>query len=589
MRRWATYLALALLSDCATAQNTLLSGLPDRTTILSTDNFYCEDSTTSPDWTASRCTALELLNYLGGPFYIFKTISTPSGTSPVADSASDTLTLAASGIVTITGDSTTDTVTIGATEAQNIFQTISTPSGTSPVADATNDTLTLASGAAALSITGDSTLDKVTFDIAGTASKCARFDSGGELVAASADCASGDTDAQNVFQTIATTSGTSPVADSPTDTLTLTAGTGITITGDSSTDTVTIAATGSGSSGQCIANSNGDTDTSVCAGPSGTGDQIDFKINGTSYCHLDATDKFKCDFGDADSSYQSMGSRQLSLVYNAANSLPPQISFYKSRSGASVNTGDNFFNFYGYFKNSTPADAIGWTLLGTVKDKTAGSEDTAVDMLLPVAGATTPVLHAEGAEIAVNRIAIGNASQAGASSGNPCISASGARLYHDTNCNNTKDSGEEFIDQAGSGGAPSNIGDSVMLRKASFSYTKNADQVVTFTSEVRDDANYHDNITNTDRITFPAGGVYWCYGNVDFPSITGTFCAHLQRDGSYGTYYPTTCIQASGDSRIVVTGILDQSETNYIRLVIFNSGSGSLTVDSVQVGCTRVK
>lgn len=48
---------------------------------------------------------------------------------------------------------------------------------------------------------------------------------------------------QNIFQTVSTTSGTSPVADSTTDTLTLTAGTGITITGDSATDVVTIATT----------------------------------------------------------------------------------------------------------------------------------------------------------------------------------------------------------------------------------------------------------------------------------------------------------------------------------------------------------
>lgn len=48
---------------------------------------------------------------------------------------------------------------------------------------------------------------------------------------------------QDIFKTVATTSGTSPVADSTTDTLTLTAGTGITVTGDSSTDAITIATT----------------------------------------------------------------------------------------------------------------------------------------------------------------------------------------------------------------------------------------------------------------------------------------------------------------------------------------------------------
>jgi hypothetical protein len=47
--------------------------------------------------------------------------------------------------------------------------------------------------------------------------------------------------ASNSFATISTPSGTSPVADSSTDTLTLTAGTGITITGDSSADSIAIA------------------------------------------------------------------------------------------------------------------------------------------------------------------------------------------------------------------------------------------------------------------------------------------------------------------------------------------------------------
>lgn len=48
---------------------------------------------------------------------------------------------------------------------------------------------------------------------------------------------------QNLFETISTSSGTSPVADSATDTLTLTGGTGITITGVAGTDTITIATT----------------------------------------------------------------------------------------------------------------------------------------------------------------------------------------------------------------------------------------------------------------------------------------------------------------------------------------------------------
>ena len=52
--------------------------------------------------------------------------------------------------------------------------------------------------------------------------------------------------ASNSFTTIAVPSGTSPVADTPEDTLTFSAGTGITITGDSISDTVTISSSSSG-------------------------------------------------------------------------------------------------------------------------------------------------------------------------------------------------------------------------------------------------------------------------------------------------------------------------------------------------------
>jgi hypothetical protein len=54
------------------------------------------------------------------------------------------------------------------------------------------------------------------------------------------DFTSGGT-ASNSFETISTPSGTSPVADSSTDTLTLSAGTYLTITGNSTTDTITFA------------------------------------------------------------------------------------------------------------------------------------------------------------------------------------------------------------------------------------------------------------------------------------------------------------------------------------------------------------
>ena len=106
--------------------------------------------------------------------------------------------------------------------ASDSFRTHNTPSGTDPVADSTTDTLNWTAGTG-ITISGDSGTDTITITNS----------------APNAD--------QNLFATIATTSGTAPAADATNDTLTLTAGSGITITGDSGTDTVTIAATGGGS------------------------------------------------------------------------------------------------------------------------------------------------------------------------------------------------------------------------------------------------------------------------------------------------------------------------------------------------------
>ncbi|NQU79863.1 tail fiber domain-containing protein, partial [Candidatus Woesearchaeota archaeon] len=51
---------------------------------------------------------------------LFQTVNAPSGTDPAADASTDTLNLAAGGIVSITGDSGTDTITISATEVGDI-------------------------------------------------------------------------------------------------------------------------------------------------------------------------------------------------------------------------------------------------------------------------------------------------------------------------------------------------------------------------------------------------------------------------------------------------------------------------------------
>ncbi len=124
-----------------------------------------------------------------------------------------------------------------------IFQTIDTPSGTNPVADSPLDTLTFVDDTG-IAIVGDADADSVTIgfdDLDSPADEeCSTWEADSSQIEwQTCGSGSGDPD-QNLFETISTASGSSPVADTPTDTLTFATSTGITIVGDSGTDTVTI-------------------------------------------------------------------------------------------------------------------------------------------------------------------------------------------------------------------------------------------------------------------------------------------------------------------------------------------------------------
>jgi hypothetical protein len=98
---------------------------------------------------------------------VFGTISA-NGTSVVADSSTDTLTLTPGTGITIEGNATSDTITITNSDlgsAQNIFKTVSA-NGTSIVADSNSDTLTI-TPSTGITITGDAGTDTVTITNAG--------------------------------------------------------------------------------------------------------------------------------------------------------------------------------------------------------------------------------------------------------------------------------------------------------------------------------------------------------------------------------------------------------------------------------------
>lgn len=99
----------------------------------------------------------------------FGIIQPPLGSSPVATNPNDVLTLTSSdNSIIITGNSGTDTLDFivnTAVISANSFSTIAVPAGTNPVADSSTDTLTLATANGLLSISGDATTDTITFTV----------------------------------------------------------------------------------------------------------------------------------------------------------------------------------------------------------------------------------------------------------------------------------------------------------------------------------------------------------------------------------------------------------------------------------------
>ena len=131
-----------------------------------------------------------------------------------AGSVGDTFTIAGGDNITLTPDSSTNTLTIAATQP-NIFSTIAVSGQDNITIDQASDTLNFAGGSG-ISITTDASTDTITITNTGT---------GGTT--------------EDVFKNIAVSGQSTVSADSSTDTLTFVAGSGMAITTDDSTDSIT--------------------------------------------------------------------------------------------------------------------------------------------------------------------------------------------------------------------------------------------------------------------------------------------------------------------------------------------------------------
>jgi hypothetical protein len=183
------------------AIGTAINALSDVDTTGVANGDVLTYNSTSGNWEAEAPAA-------GGD--IFNTIAVAGQSSIVADSTTDTLTIAAGTGITLTTDAGTDTLTItNSATGANAFGNVAVAGQTTVAADGTNDTLTLVAGTG-VTLTTDAGADSIT--IASTI---------------------------NSFSNIAVSGQSNVVADSAGDTLTLVAAGGMTITTASGTDTIT--------------------------------------------------------------------------------------------------------------------------------------------------------------------------------------------------------------------------------------------------------------------------------------------------------------------------------------------------------------
>ena len=203
---------------------------------------------------------------------IFKTFAVSGQDDIVADSNSDTVTFAGSGIA-ITTDDTTDTITFTVTDAGGTVTEICGAVGTtgsdfnvtgSPITTSGTLTFNLPTASAtkrgALSSSDWSSFNSKVDDV--TAGAGISVTGSGTKTVTNTTC---------IFKNIASTGQSTLVADSLTDTVNIESGTGISITTDDSTDTLT------------IANTISVSDCTICiqAG-SGLGGGGDFTLNQSS-------------------------------------------------------------------------------------------------------------------------------------------------------------------------------------------------------------------------------------------------------------------------------------------------------------------
>ena len=140
-----------------------------------------------------------------------------------------------------------------------------------------------------------------------------------------------------------------------------------------------------------------------------------------------------------------------------------------------------------------------------------------------------------------------------------------------------------FFDVVQTASTSTYVGCALNISTSTQSIATNTGTSILFDTEVIDTDGFHSIVTNTDRITIPAGkaGKYLCTVAITMAAnSTGARVVNLAKNGTtaYGMTFPAT---ATGASFGITTYILDLAVADYITASMFHTGGVSLNVQGV--------
>lgn len=176
----------------------------------------------------------------------------------------------------------------------------------------------------------------------------------------------------------------------------------------------------------------------------------------------------------------------------------------------------------------------------------------------------------------------------------PTTPAAGqARLYRKTdNKLYVKDDGGTET-EVGSGSSVTFSGCS-LSKSAAQSISAGAEVAVTFDGEVFDTGTYHDNSTNTSRITVPTTGYYMFGGSVLFASVASAkaLALTLKKNGTTTLHqgYAQISTGLSGNHGLGISTLLYLTAGDYVELMAFNGDTSARNVSTTgpSFWCSRV-